>query len=292
MRAILQICAAAVFVAWTLSGAGAFAATAGEEAAWEADKAFVSALAQHDSKRARRLVRADFSGITADGERVSKRKAIAALDTLATDAKEESDVQRHFYGRLATVRGSHNGLRFLRVWAEKNGNWRLFAMIDTPVVPAERASVEAQSGAGDCDNPCRTVPYKPYTGVDKAILAAWQETKMIEWKPNAAAWAQRIADEFMIINNTTIRTKPEREAIAKRQEASGQGTPGDPIISMEIQDFGDNAAVMFSKHFPVRGGKPYNNIRIWVLRDARWQLAISQQSQIKSATAMPAVASK
>ena len=115
---------------------------------------------------------------------------------------------------------------------------------------------------------------------------------MIEWKPNAAAWTRYIADEFMIINNTTIRTRAEREVIAKRQEASGVGTPGDPILTMSIHDFGDNAAVMFSRHFPVRGGKPYNNVRIWTLRDGRWQLAISQQSQIKAASPMPAVASR
>ena len=80
--------------------------------------------------------------------------------------------------------------------------------------------------------------------------------------------------------------------IARRQEASGVGTPGDPILAMDIHDFGDNAAVMFSKHFPVRGGKPYNNLRVWVLRDGRWQLAISQQSEIKSAAPIPAVAAK
>src|SRR5262249_45905532 len=123
----------------------------------------------------------------------------------------------------------------------------------------------------------------------KAILETWQKTKMVEWEPDAKVWASYIADEFMIVNNTTVRNKAEREVIAKRQEQAGVGTPGDPILSMRIVDFGADAAVMFSKHFPVRGGKPYNNIRVWVRRDDRWQLAISQQSQIKSAAAMPAV---
>jgi hypothetical protein len=49
---------------------------------------------------------------------------------------------------------------------------------------------------------------------------------------------------------------------------------------------------MFSKHFPVRGGRPYQNMRVWVLRDGRWQLAISQQSEIKSAAPIAAVANK
>jgi hypothetical protein len=157
-------------------------------------------------------------------------------------------------------------------------------------VPAERASVEAQAGVGDCDNPCRTVPYTPTTAADKEILAAWQQTKMVEWKPNAAVWLRYISNEFMIINNNTIRTRAEREIIAKHQEATGIGTPGDPILSMSISDFGSSAAVMFSEHFPVRGGKPYNNIRVWVKRDKGWQLTISQQSEIKSAPPIAATA--
>jgi hypothetical protein len=41
---------------------------------------------------------------------------------------------------------------------------------------------------------------------------------------------------------------------------------------------------MISQHTPYRGGKPYTNVRIWVQRDNRWQLALSQQVAIQSAT--------
>src|SRR5262249_39303423 len=245
-----------------------------EAAALAADKAFLAAAAKGDSKAARTLLARDFSWTTGDGRINDKAKTLQALDAFAAAAgKDETEVQTHFYGRLATVRGVHDGMRFLRIWGRRGKSWRAFAMIDTPIAPkAGPASVEAQAGFGDCENPCRSVPYKPKTAMDKAILAAWQQTKMIERKPDAKAWASFIADEFMIINNTTIRTKPEREVIAKKQEATGVGTPGDPVMKMRIADFGDNAAVMVSKHFPVRGGKPYNNIRVWVLRDNRWQL--------------------
>lgn len=260
-------------------------ADAGGQSAWMIDAAFVAALAQGDTGAAAKFARADFVRIGQDGEIAS---GAAAAGGIPAPKQEETDVGRNLYGRLATVRGAHGPVRFLRVWAQDGGQWRLFAEIETRVVPAARASVEAQAGQGDCENPCRTVPYQPKTAMDKAILQAWQETKRIEWKPDAAAWSHFIADEFMIINNTTIRAKPERMVIAKRQETSGQGTPGDPVLAMDIHDFGDTAAVMISKHFPVRGGKPYNNIRVWVLRDGRWQLAISQQSEIKAAEPLPA----
>jgi hypothetical protein len=37
---------------------------------------------------------------------------------------------------------------------------------------------------------------------------------------------------------------------------------------------------------------PCRNVGVWVLRDGRWQLAISQQSTIQSANPLPAVAAK
>jgi hypothetical protein len=49
---------------------------------------------------------------------------------------------------------------------------------------------------------------------------------------------------------------------------------------------------MTSQHTPYRGGRPYTNVRIWVLRDGRWQLALSQQVAIQAAAPAPAVASK
>src|SRR5262249_16048821 len=155
------------------------------------------------------------------------------------------------------------------------------------------ASLERAAGAGDCDNPCRSVPYTPKTPMDKDILAAWQKTKLLEWKPDAEQWASFIADEFMIINNTAIRDKEERVAIAKRQQDAGTGAPGDPVTSMRIFDSGPSPAAMrASEHTRYGGGKPYTNVRIWVLRDKRWQLALSQQVAIQSAEAAPAIASK
>jgi hypothetical protein len=48
---------------------------------------------------------------------------------------------------------------------------------------------------------------------------------------------------------------------------------------------------MTSQHAPYRVGKPYSNKPVWVLRDGRWQLALSQQVTIQSAGSLSAVAS-
>jgi hypothetical protein len=283
-RSRFIVLACALGIGPLLSWRGAIAAD-DRSAAAEANRALAAAIAKGDKQATAALLGADFTWINADG--VTRDKA-ASLDKLAGD---ETDVQAHFYGRVFTVRGARDKLRFLRIWVKRDDRWQAFVLLETPVAPRSGpASVEAAAGQGDCDNPCRTVPYTPKTEMGKAILAAWQTTKMIEWKPDAETWARYIADEFMIINNTTIRTRPERIAIAKKQQEAGVGAPGDPIITMEIHDFGDNAAVMISKHFPYRGGKPYRNVQVWVLRDGRWQLAISQQATIRAEQPRPAVA--
>jgi hypothetical protein len=69
--------------------------------------------------------------------------------------------------------------------------------------------------------------------------------------------------------------------LAKQQEAGESGPPGDPIHDIRMFDFGNDAAIMLSHHTPHLGGKPYYNVRLWVLRDGRWQLVASQQTTIR-----------
>jgi hypothetical protein len=263
-----------------------------EQAAKEADRAFMANLGKGDQKAIGGMLDRRFAWIDSEGRTRGRRDTLKDLATLAAANAGDSDVQSRFYGRMFTVRGSHDNSRFLRVFVKRHHGWKAIVLIETPVAPGGApASVERFAGTGDCENPCRTVPYVPKTQMDKDILAAWQQTKMLEWKPDAAQWAGFIADEFMIINNTTIRNREERVAIAKRQQDAGTGAPGDPVTSMRIFDFGTKSALMISQHTPYRGGKPYTNVRIWVHRDNRWQLALSQQVAIQSATPAPAVAS-
>jgi hypothetical protein len=264
-----------------------------EQAAKEADRTFIANLGKGDQKSVGAALDRRFAWTDVEGLTRNRRDTIKDFSALAAANQGESEVQTNFYGRMFTVRGAHNNARFLRVFVKRRHGWKAFALMETPsAASGAPASVEQAAGAGDCDNPCRTVPYVPKTSMDKDILAAWQKTKMLEWKPDAAQWASFIADEFMIINNTTIRNKEQRVAIAKRQQDAGTGAPGDPVVSMRIYDFGTNSAFMTSQHTPYRGGKPYTNVRIWVLRDNRWQLALSQQVAMQSATPVPAIASK
>jgi hypothetical protein len=261
---------------------------AGQEAV-QADHALLSALGKSDKAAVGKLLDADFVWTDGDGKSMKKAEVLDGLSAYATDNQGEDEVQTHFYTQLETVLGSHHGARFVRVWVKRPAGWREFLELDTPISAqgGQRGGIETGAGQGDCDNPCRTLPYTPKTAMDKAIVADWQKTKVEEWHPDAVDWPMHIADEFLIINNTGMRNKAERVVIAQKAQAAGAGAPGDPITAMEIYDFGDNAAVMISHHVPHRGGKPYYNVRVWTLRDGRWQLAVSQQSTIQAAAAVP-----
>jgi hypothetical protein len=53
-------------------------------------------------------------------------------------------VQAHFYGRVFTLRGARDGLRFLRIWVKRDDRWRAFVLLEMPVAPRSwPASVEA-----------------------------------------------------------------------------------------------------------------------------------------------------
>lgn len=262
------------------------AADEGEQAALQADKSLLSALGKADKAAASKLLDADFVWTDTDGKSLKKAEVLGILPTFATDNMGDAQQQTHFYGQVETIIGSHHNARFLRIWVKRPAGWREFIELDTPFTSGAVPGSMVPS-QGDCENPCRTVPYKPTTAMDKAILADWQKTKVDEWHPDAADWPLHIADEFLIINNSSMRDKADRVAVAKKQQESGVGTVGDPITAMEIHDFGDNAAVMISHHVPHRGGKPYYNVRVWTLRDGRWQLALSQQASIQSADAVP-----
>jgi hypothetical protein len=270
-----------------------FRANAGsdDQAAIQVDFSLTDALRKADVKSASTLLDANFAWTDAEGNSRNKNATLKAISAFATDNRDDESVKSYFYGQLGLVYGAHHDGRFVRIWVNRPKGWQLFVDLDTPNAPDARPAALATTtnggSAGDCDNPCTTLPYKPTTAVDKAVLAEWQKAKVDEWHPDADDWPIHIADEFMIISNGLARNKPERVIIAKQQQAAGTGAPGDPIRSMKMYDFGETV-VMISNHRRYRGGKPYYNVRVFVNRDGHWPLVWSQQTTIQSeAAALP-----
>lgn len=275
-------------------GGRSVAAVDEEQAILQADHALAEALGKADKTAAAALLDENFEWTDTEGKTLTKAEALGNLAALATDSEGDSDVKTHYYGQLDIIFGFHRNARFAHIWVKRPAGWRAFVYLDTPVpkqAPTAARPPTNSGAAGDCENPCRTLPYQPTTAADKAVLAEWQKTKVDEWHPDAEDWATHIADEFLIINNNSERNKVERVAIARKQQDAGVGVPGDPVVSMSMSDFG-NAVVMISHHVPYRGGKPYYNARVFVNRNGHWLIAWSQQTTIQAAPAVAPVADK
>jgi hypothetical protein len=284
-----------VLTAALVGGLSAAAAT-DEQAALQADRNFNSAAARNDKAAAGELLDVQFEWTDANGKTRSKTEALQNLNVLAADNNGDTDVKTYPYGQIEVITGTHRGARFMRIWVNRSAGWRAFALLDTAIAggtaPFSNTASGAGGGAADCENPCRTIPYKPTTAADKAIVAILQRLKMDEWHPNPDDWARYVLDGVNYVTSAASLSKADRVARLAQQKQSGAAiVPGDPVIAMRISDFGD-AAIMFTRNAPYRGGKPYYSLRVWTFRDGRWQLANSQQTVIASAPEVPAVISQ
>ena len=258
------------------------------------EQGLATAVRTRDRRALGNYLAAKFAWTDAQGYTWPKSEVLKSIAEFPAVA--ESDVKINMYGAMATVIGQRGHVRFVRIWAKRALGWRLFLLLDTPgpeqASAPRQASVEPGAGNADCNNPCHSLPFTPRTGTDQAIVAAWQQNKLNESKPNADAWARNIADEFVFVSNTTLRNREQRLAMIKSAQERNVGLPSDPVTFMRITDFSPDSAVMVSRHVPSRGGKPYVSVRVWVNRDARWQLALSQQVTIQAAQPVPAMAAK
>ncbi len=272
---------------------GPATAAADNQAVLQTDRSFVSALAKGDKNAVGALLDSHFEWTNRAGKTRSKTEALDTLAELAADNQGDTDVKAHFYSQLAVVFGRHDKSWFSRIWVKRPSGWWLFADLDTPLPsgtgPAARRKTPGP--IGDCENPCRTIPYKPATAADKAVIAEWQKTKVDEWHPDIKDWATHVAREFVIINDHYgAIDKPERVALGVKWQKEGIGMPGAPILSMKMYDFG-NTVLTISDHVPYQGGKPYYNVRVFVHRNGHWPIAWSQQTTIQSAAPLPAASS-
>jgi hypothetical protein len=263
-----------------------------EQAVLQADRNFAGAATRNDQAATAALLDAQFEWTDAYGETRSKAEALHDLPALAADNQGETDVKTYPYGQIEAITGTHHAARFMRLWVKRPTGWRAFALLDTGISGGAAPFSNTASGAGDCENPCKTIPYQPTTAADKAIVAVLQRLKMDEWHPNPDDWERYVVDDVNYVTSAASLSKADRVARLTQQKQTGAAiVPGDPVIAMRISDFGD-AAVMITRNAPFRGGKPYYSLRIWTFRGGRWQLANSQQTVIASAAALPAVASQ
>ena len=261
--------------------------------AQQAEQSLLAAAAKNDVTAAGALLDADFEWTTPAGVNHKRAETLANLSALATNTRGETGVQSYSYEHMVVVTGARLTSRFMRIWVQRPQGWRLYAMIDTAIVTgtAPPFSVPTGEKLPDCDNPCRTIPFNPATPAQREMLDTFKRLKMDEWHPNPDDWAPWVLDDVYYFTSATAMSKADRvNRLAQQKQTGAASVPGDPVLFMRIAEFGQSA-VMFARHAPFRGGKPYYSVRVWARRDGKWRFANSAQTTIEAAAPLQPVQS-
>ena len=241
----------------------------------QADAALLHALAGRDRVAVADLLDPAFTWIDSQGR--SQDRAMV-LRTFPATANSAEPIQLREYGGAAVVRADRGQMHVLRVWVKRPAGWR--ALLYQEVLQVTK-SENPGPGSSDCENPCRSIPFKPQTGDEKAAIASWQGVMRAMATNDADAYAQLIADEFTATDTQHARpfTKSDRLAqIRKLKQAGGHSAPP-PLVSARMFDLSQTVMMIAREQRPQ--GKPYFNTRMWVNREGRWQMLFSFNTRIE-----------
>ena len=254
-----------------------------------ADGALIEAIAANDRLTAARLLDGEFTWIDRDGRSRTKSELVPRLVLLAAGADDDLTIQS--YGRVALVTGTHRlspdnaTALFSRVWVRQPSGWHLLLYQET--TPAEFAVKDTRYGApraqwpASCDNPCRSLPYKPLSSEAQEIVAAFMAGERAAFEGDAQGAGRMLGDDVLFVTPYRVQPLNKAEGIAAMRNFSRPGQIDAPpeVASMALWVFG-NAAVMSADEESSSGDR-LRGTRIWARRGGQWQLAFSQQTLVQ-----------
>ena len=217
------------------------------------------------------------------GRTITRAQVLNAMPNPALGSEEGLNQTRQLFGQTNAFMTNRDRIHVLRIWVKRSGAWRL--LVYHEVALGEQSAGGPDSGSRDCENPCRTVPYKPKSEAEQAVVASWEALETAVAAHDASAWAPHIANEFTMLGSTNEHalSKTDRISTLNLQKQTGRGALPPPVVSMQMFEFGDSL-VMTSVHQPVTG-KPLRVSRLWVKRDGKWVMSLSYQTIIRAAAA-------
>jgi hypothetical protein len=282
-RSALIAATACAVLALIMSGE-TFAVTKDEQAVLAAEHSLLELLARgdeaflNDQLALNRLLNEDFTWIDSTGKSMFKAQV---LKNFPQPANVGVDLQVRIYGRTAIVRANRGKLQVLRVWLQRAPSWRLVLYQEVRMVAKSEPLIPAEAGSGECDNPCKTIPFQPETPSEREAITSWQSVMKAMAESDPDSYAPLIADEFTATDThqDAPYTKADRLAQLKTQRQSGARSAPPALISARMFDFGDT--VMMIAREQRANAKAYFNSRMWIKRDARWQMLFSFNTRIE-----------
>lgn len=261
-------------------------ALADEPSVIQADHEFVQAAAKRDNAAVAKVLDTDFTWTDAEGKTLSRSEVLGALPKPALGDEAGAHQVRQTRSQVEAIMADRDKVHVLRLWVKRPSAWRLLVYQEVALGQQQVGPPgPATSGTTECENPCKTIPYKPKNQAEQAIIASWQALETGVTNHDAAAWAPHIADEFTMLGsaNDHALTKADRIATLNLQKQTGRGTAPAPLVSAQMFDFGDSV-IMTCLHQPY-SGKPIHVTRLWIKRNGQWMIAVSFQTSIQAGAA-------
>ena len=254
----------------------------------QADHILAEALANGDKKAVAGLLDERFQWVEANGRIHTKAQVLDDLGQFAADNEGALDVRTvDLLGHVERVLGIHHNQRFAHIWVKNPAGWQAFVYLNIPI-PAERPENMAPPNPPTeadkvCENPCKTLPYKPENAPQEGAMAAWFRLKNDEWHPNPEDWAAH-ADVFheTLTPRTDIPKLQHVEELAEERKLYGEngGSGGSSVLSMRMFDFG-NVVIMEAFQGRNPSAKPTSwNLRLFLDRGDGWKIVLSAQTNI------------
>jgi hypothetical protein len=255
-----------------------------------ADHSLTTAISQSDQASAGKLLDPDFTWTDRTGKTRSKSEILPALATLKAD--EDADIKVIDAGQVVLIHGSHRipsqnaAARFIRVWVKRPPGWQLLIYQETNKAeknPEKRSGFGAPSNGAPvaCENPCKTVPYKPDTAAEQEVVSMWQAVERTVLTNDVEAWTPNFTGDFIFVtpDGGTPLNKTDRVTMITELRRTNTTLIPAEVTSMKIWVLGD-AAVMRSEHKPMHG-KVLHVTRLFEKHNGHWQIAFGQQTWVE-----------
>jgi len=255
------------------------AAASDEPSILQADHEFLRAITKDDKAALAKLLDEDLTWTDATGKTQTRSDVLKALPKPALSADSGASIKQLTYGQVGAVMADHEKLHILHIWVKRPAGWRVIVYHE--VAQADQPASRAGTGVKDCENPCKTLPYRPRNEAEQGIVDSWQALETGVTTHDSAAWSPHIADEFVMVSSSNDHPlgKSDRIATLDLQKQTGVPSAPAPLVSAQMFDFGDSV-VMTCLHQPYTGNRIHVS-RVWIKRNGRWIMAISYQTAIQ-----------
>ena len=252
-----------------------------EDSALQADSSFAASAAKGDAAAVGKLLDSDFSWTDAAGKTFTRAEVLASVPKPSIADATTAQRRHRNYADVELIQARGGRANILRIWVKRPAGWRLLAYQEATLTSGTPTPIPGT--AETCDNPCKSLPYKPKNETERQVLAGYMALQTATVYHNSADWGKYVADEFSAASSNSNKVLDKQGRMADLERSKMAGYAPMPVEKLQLFDFAE-AVVLESQHQPL-SGKPVHITRLWIKRGGKWLEAVSYQTRIEAAPA-------